>query len=55
MQSLKCTVREPLRKVSETIQQVLTRMKISDMLPEAPERREPEPSLQPQADLVTLS
>ena len=55
MQSLKCTVREPLRKVSETIQQVLTRMKISDMLPEARERREPEPSLQPQADLVTLS
>ena len=57
VQSPKCTVREPLRKVSETIQQVLTRMKIADMLPEAhePNASEPEPSAQTQAELVTLS
>lgn len=55
VQSPKCTVREPLRKVSETIQQVLTRMKISDMLAEAPEATEPEPPAQPQAELVRLS
>jgi len=56
MQSPKCTVREPLRKVSETIQQVLTRMKISDMLPESREAgSEPEPSVQAQAELVRLS
>ncbi|HTC92201.1 MAG TPA: Rrf2 family transcriptional regulator [Terriglobales bacterium] len=30
-QSSRCTVREPLRKVSESIEHVLTRMKISDM------------------------
>lgn len=30
-QSSKCTVREPLRRVSESIEAVLTRMKISDM------------------------
>jgi len=56
VQSPKCTVREPLRKVSETIQQVLTRMKISDMLPE-PHEAGPatEPGFQPPAELVTLS
>jgi Rrf2 family protein len=30
-QSSRCTVREPLRKVSESIEQVLTAMKIADM------------------------
>src|SRR5260370_32802149 len=30
-QSSRCTVREPLRKVSERIEQVLTAMKIADM------------------------
>jgi DNA-binding IscR family transcriptional regulator len=36
VQSSKCTVREPLRKVSEKIQEALERVKLSDMGEEEP-------------------
>jgi Rrf2 family protein len=42
-QSAKCTVREPLRKVNESIQQVLGRIAISDMTDEPGPHSEPSP------------
>jgi Rrf2 family protein len=36
-QSPRCTVREPLRKISESIEEVLSRITISDMAGEAPD------------------
>ena len=42
-QSAKCTVREPLRKVNESIQQVLGRINISDMTDDAGSHSEPSP------------
>lgn len=40
-QTDRCTVREPLRKVGESIQQVLSRLTISEMADGAPEHSEP--------------
>jgi FeS assembly SUF system regulator len=50
-QSLRCTVREPLRKVNDSIQEVLSRITISDMREEAAE----EPADEPSPELVTLN
>src|SRR5258708_21722647 len=52
-QIVKCTVREPLRKVNESIQQVLSRLSIAEMR----EQHEPEETAlkSDQHDLVTLS
>ena len=52
-QSDRCTVREPLRKVNESIEEVLRRIKIAEMK-ESPETVEGEPK-KSLADLVTLS
>ncbi|MGH9555954.1 MAG: SUF system Fe-S cluster assembly regulator [Terriglobales bacterium] len=40
-QTSKCTVREPLRKVNESIQQVLDRINISDMTDDSGSHSEP--------------
>lgn len=50
--SVRCTVREPLRKVSEKLEQALVRMKISDMTADLEGET---PQHQPQAELVRLS
>ena len=42
-QSAKCTVREPLRKVNESIRQMLGRINISDMTEEPGPHSEPSP------------
>lgn len=48
-QSDRCTIREPLRKVNESIEQVLKRIKISQM------KEEPETiEVRKQAELVTI-
>jgi Rrf2 family protein len=52
-QSRRCTIREPLHKVSEKIQQVLMRMKIADMAPDWADE-EPAPSVR-ERELVHLS
>jgi DNA-binding IscR family transcriptional regulator len=52
-QSHKCTVREPLRKVNESIQQVLGRISIASMKEQPRETEEINRSVQP--DLVTLN
>jgi DNA-binding IscR family transcriptional regulator len=51
-QTDRCTIREPLRKVNESIEQVLKRIKISHMReePETPENIE----IKKPADLVTI-
>lgn len=48
-QTLRCNIREPLRKVNESIEAVLKRIKISHM-GEEPELKTPQ-----QAELVTIS
>lgn len=54
-QSRKCTVREPLRKVNDSIQQVLSRISIADMK-EAPRDADDTTSKSDQPEqLVTLS
>lgn len=53
-QSPKCTVREPLRKVNESIQEVLSRITISDMRESAEEMLETKEPMSP-AELVTLA
>jgi len=53
-QSRKCTVREPLRKVNESIQQVLSRISIADMK-EQPQDTEESGLKADHFDLVTLS
>ena len=56
-QSSRCTVREPLRMVNESIQQVLERISIADMARDAARQRralELEEKLPP-AELVTLA
>ena len=53
-QSRKCTVREPLRKVNESIQQVLSRLSIADMK-EQPQDAEDTGLKADHFDLVTLS
>jgi DNA-binding IscR family transcriptional regulator len=48
-QTDRCTIREPLRKVNESIEQVLKRIKVSHM------REEPETTeVKKPADLVTI-
>ena len=58
-QSSKCNVKEPLAKVSESIQQVLKRISIADMMdPSGPKGPGEEPELKPQGiaqHLVTLA
>jgi DNA-binding IscR family transcriptional regulator len=53
-QSVKCTVREPLRKVNESIQQVLSRLSIAEMREQPDETEEPVSKID-HRDLVTLS
>ena len=53
-QSPKCTVKEPLRKVNQSIQQVLSRTSIAD-LREQPQEAEDTTSQADQSALVTLS
>ena len=53
VQSSKCTVREPLRKVSEKIQEALERVKLADMgEDDSPKASAPSPSI---AELVRLT
>jgi Rrf2 family protein len=52
-QSRRCTIREPLHKVSEKIQQVLMRMKIADMAPDWAD--EAEAPIRSERELVRLS
>jgi len=52
-QSPKCTVKEPLRKVNQSIQQVLSRISIAD-LKERPQETENTISKADQSALVTL-
>jgi Rrf2 family protein len=52
-QSGRCTIREPLRRVNESIEQVLRRITISEMK-EEPEEVEPKVENKKAADLVTL-
>ena len=52
-QSDRCNIREPLRRVSHSIEEVLRRMTISQMKEELPESTDHEPKKQ--ADLVTIS
>lgn len=53
-QSRKCTVREPLRKVNESIQQVLSRISIADMKEKPQDAEETVVKTSPR-ELVTLS
>jgi len=53
-QSIKCTVREPLRKVNQSIQQVLSRLSIADMEEPRPETEDTTSKSGPR-ELVTLS
>ena len=54
-QTSKCTVREPLRKVNESIQQVLSRINISDMTEDAGPPSEPSPEAErPSGELVGI-
>ena len=53
-QSRKCTVREPLRKVNESIQQVLSRISIADMKEKPPDAEETVVKTSPR-ELVTLN
>ena len=53
-QSRKCTVREPLRKVNESIQQVLSRISIAEMR-EQPHEAEVAASRIDQHELITLN
>jgi len=52
-QSVKCTVREPLRKVNERIQQVLGHLSIAEMREQPQETDEPAAKIG--SELVTLS
>jgi FeS assembly SUF system regulator len=55
-QGSKCTVREPLRKVNQSIQQVLGRLSIADMAERKDQPREPEDITRiDQRELVTLN
>jgi FeS assembly SUF system regulator len=55
-QGSKCTVREPLRKVNQSIQQVLGRLSIADMAEMKDQPREPEDITRiGQRELVTLN
>jgi Rrf2 family protein len=52
-QSGRCTIREPLRRVNESIEQVLRRITISEMK-EEPEEVEAKVEVKKAADLITL-
>jgi Rrf2 family protein len=52
-QSGRCTIREPLRRVNESIEQVLRRITISEMK-EEPEEVETKAESKKAADLITL-
>ncbi|HLQ52539.1 MAG TPA: Rrf2 family transcriptional regulator [Terriglobales bacterium] len=54
-QSSRCTVREPLRKVSESIEQVLTAMKIADMALDSVEECEEHAEKNHSTELVRLA
>jgi Rrf2 family protein len=52
-QTDRCTIREPLRRVNESIEQVLRRISISEMKEETHSHQEPE--AKKPADLVTIT
>jgi Rrf2 family protein len=52
-QTERCTIREPLRRVNQSIEEVLRQIKISEMKDEQPEQATPE-GKKP-AELVTIS
>jgi len=52
-QTDRCTIREPLRRVNQSIEEVLRSIKISEMKEELPENDNPE-AKRP-ADLITIS
>ena len=52
-QTDRCTIREPLRRVNESIEQVLRRISISEMKEEAPSHEEVE--AKKPAELVTIT
>jgi Rrf2 family protein len=52
-QTDRCTIREPLRRVNESIEQVLRRISISEMKEETASREEPE--AKKPAELVTIT
>ena len=54
-QSDRCTIREPLRKVNESIEQVLKNIKISQMNEEPETIEVKKTEARKPADLVTLS
>jgi DNA-binding IscR family transcriptional regulator len=54
-QSNRCTIREPLRKVNESIEQVLKNIKISQMKEEPEVLHVDKPENRKPADLVTIS
>jgi Rrf2 family protein len=51
-QTVRCNIREPLRKVNESIEAVLKRIRISQM---GEEPEQVEPKIPKQAELVTIS
>src|ERR1700675_1045003 len=54
-QTDRCTIREPLRKVNESIEQVLKNIKISQMKEEPEVVRADKPETRKPAELVTIS
>ena len=52
-QTDRCTIREPLRRVNESIEQVLRRISISEMKEETHSQEEPE--AKKPAELVTIT
>ncbi len=50
-----CTVREPLRKVNDSIHQVLSRIRISDMADDAASLAAPSPEKDAAAELVGIA
>ena len=54
-QTDRCNIREPLRRVNESIEQVLRRISISEMKEEAHTHEEPETKAKKPAELVTIT
>jgi DNA-binding IscR family transcriptional regulator len=54
-QSDRCTIREPLRKVNESIEQVLKNIKISQMKEEPEVLQAEKQEIKKPAELVTIS
>jgi Rrf2 family protein len=54
-QTDRCTIREPLRRVNESIEQVLRRISIADMKEDGHTHEEPEAKAKKPAELVTIT